>query len=64
MLLDFGMVSRIPNATRLAMINTVKAAYERDFELLVQATRKLGIITDSAPQDELTALAGRDLPHL
>jgi len=56
-LLDFGMVSRIPNATRLAMINTVKAAYERDFELLVQATRKLGIITDSAPQDELTGLA-------
>jgi len=51
-LLDFGMVSRIPNATRLAMINTVKAAYERDFELLVQATRKLGIITDSAPQDD------------
>ncbi len=56
-LLDFGMVSRIPNATRLAMINTVKAAFERDFELLVQATRKLGIITDSAPQDELTGLA-------
>ncbi|MDD2582165.1 MAG: AarF/UbiB family protein [Desulfuromonadaceae bacterium] len=56
-LLDFGMVSRIPNATRLAMINAVKAAYERDFELLAQATRKLGIITDSAPQDELTALS-------
>lgn len=56
-LLDFGMVSRIPNATRLAMINTVKAAYERDFELLAQATRKLGIVTDSAPQDELTGLA-------
>ena len=56
-LLDFGMVSRIPNATRLAMINAVKASYERDFELLVQATRKLGIITDSAPQDELTALS-------
>ena len=56
-LLDFGMVSRIPNATRLAMINTVKAAYEGDFELLAQATRKLGIITDSVPQDQLTGLA-------
>lgn len=56
-LLDFGMVSRISNSTRLAMINTVKAAYERDFELLVQATRKLGIVTDTAPQDELTGLA-------
>lgn len=56
-LLDFGMVSRIPNATRMAIINTVKAAYERDFELLVQATRKLGIVTSKAPQEELTALA-------
>lgn len=56
-LLDFGMVSRIPNATRLAMINTVKAAYERDFELLAQATRKLGIITDRVPQEQLTDLA-------
>ena len=56
-LLDFGMVSRISNAVRLAMINTVKAAYERDFELLVQATRKLGVITDSVPQDQLTGLA-------
>lgn len=56
-LLDFGMVSRIPNTTRLAMINMVKAANERDYELLVQAARKLGIVTDSAPPGELTALA-------
>jgi predicted unusual protein kinase regulating ubiquinone biosynthesis (AarF/ABC1/UbiB family) len=56
-LLDFGMVSRIPNTTRLAMINMVKAAYERDFELLVQASRKLGIVTDSVPQNELAELA-------
>jgi predicted unusual protein kinase regulating ubiquinone biosynthesis (AarF/ABC1/UbiB family) len=56
-LLDFGMVSRIPNATRLAMINMVKAAYERDYELLVQASRKLGIITDKVPQHELAELA-------
>ena len=56
-LLDFGMVSRVANQTRLAMINTVKAAYEHDFELLAQATRKLGIITDTVPQDQLTGLA-------
>jgi len=56
-LLDFGMVDRISGPTRLAMINTVKAAYERDFEQLVQATRRLGIVTENAPQDELTALA-------
>ena len=56
-LLDFGMVSRISNTVRLAMINTVKAAYERDFELLAQATKKLGIITDRVPQDQLTGRA-------
>jgi predicted unusual protein kinase regulating ubiquinone biosynthesis (AarF/ABC1/UbiB family) len=56
-LLDFGMVSRIPTSTRLAMITMVKAAYEHDFELLVQATRKLGIVTDAVPHHELTELA-------
>jgi predicted unusual protein kinase regulating ubiquinone biosynthesis (AarF/ABC1/UbiB family) len=56
-LLDFGMVSRISNTTRLAMINMVKAAYERDFEMLVHATRKLGIVTDSVPRTELAELA-------
>ena len=39
-LLDFGMVSRIPQNMRQAMIYAVKAAYERDFELLVSATRR------------------------
>lgn len=56
-LLDFGMVSRIPNATRRAMIMTVKAAYDHDFDQLIQATKKLGIITDSAPQEDLVVLA-------
>lgn len=56
-LLDFGMVSRIPNEIRRAMIMTVKAAYDHDFEQLIQATKKLGIITDSAPRDELVVLA-------
>jgi len=60
-LLDFGMVSRIPNATRLAMINMVKAAYERDYELLVDASRKMVIITNSVPQHELGEEDRRDL---
>lgn len=55
-LVDFGMVSRISNHTRLAMINAVKAAYERDYELLLQAARQLGIITDQAPMEELNSL--------
>lgn len=56
-LLDFGMVSRIPDATRLAMISVVKAAGERDYEQLVRAARQLGIVTESAPGDELVNLA-------
>jgi predicted unusual protein kinase regulating ubiquinone biosynthesis (AarF/ABC1/UbiB family) len=56
-LLDFGMVSRIPNATRRAMILTVKAAYDHDFEELIQASKKLGIITDRAPEEDLVILA-------
>lgn len=56
-LLDFGMVSRIANTTRLAMINMVKAAYERDFDLLIQAARKLGIINATLPHSQLAELA-------
>lgn len=56
-LLDFGMVSRLSNVTRLAMIGLVKSSYERDFEQLVHATRNLGIITDNVPQAELVELA-------
>lgn len=54
-LLDFGMVSRIPQQMRQAMIYAVKAAYERDFELLVSATRKMGILTENS---DLSALSG------
>ncbi|PLY07754.1 MAG: ABC transporter [Desulfuromonas sp.] len=54
-LLDFGMVSRIPQQMRQAMIYAVKAAYERDFELLVSATRKMGILTENS---DFAALAG------
>ena len=56
-LLDFGMVSRIPNDIRRAMIMTVKAAYDHDFEQLIQAATKLGIITDAAPREDLVILA-------
>ncbi|WP_282753801.1 ABC1 kinase family protein [Desulfuromonas thiophila] len=56
-LLDFGMVSRIPQETRKAMIYAVKAAYERDYALLVRATRRLGIITEAAAPEQLSLLA-------
>lgn len=56
-LLDFGMVSRIPRGLRQAMIYAVKAAYERDYELLITATRKLGMLTEEADPGELSGVA-------
>ncbi len=56
-LLDFGMVSRIPSHIRQAMIYAVKAAYERNFEMLVSAVRRMGILTEQAPQDQLVDIA-------
>ncbi len=56
-LLDFGMVSQIPQQMRQAMIYAVKAAYERDFELLVSATRKMGILTEESDFSALSSVA-------
>ncbi|HEY5673407.1 MAG TPA: AarF/UbiB family protein [Malonomonas sp.] len=56
-LLDFGMVSRIPQQMRQAMIYAVKAAYERDFELLVSAIRKMGILTEESDFSGLSSVA-------
>lgn len=56
-LLDFGMVSRIPQSMRQAMIYAVKAAYERDFGLLIGATRKMGILTDAVDGADLSRVA-------
>ncbi len=56
-LLDFGMVSRIPQNMRQAMIYAVKAAYDRDFELLVSATRKMGILTEESDFSDLSNVA-------
>ena len=56
-LLDFGMVSRIPQSMRQAMIYAVKAAYERDFELLVSAIRKMGMLTEDSDFRQLGNVA-------
>ncbi|MDY0290959.1 MAG: AarF/UbiB family protein [Desulfuromonadaceae bacterium] len=55
-LLDFGMVSRIPHHIRQAMIQAVKAAYEHDYELLVGAVRRLGILTEEADLQGVSAI--------
>ncbi|MDY0186008.1 MAG: AarF/UbiB family protein [Desulfuromonadaceae bacterium] len=56
-LLDFGMVSRIPHHMRQAMIQAVKASYEHDYELLISAVRRLGILTEEADQQGMSAIA-------
>jgi predicted unusual protein kinase regulating ubiquinone biosynthesis (AarF/ABC1/UbiB family) len=48
-LLDFGMVKRVSNDTRVAIINLIKAAHERDYELYVDSAKKLGTIGYEAP---------------
>jgi len=56
-LLDFGMVSRISQSMRQAMIYAVKAAYERDFDLLVSATRRMGVLTEESDFAGLSGVA-------
>jgi predicted unusual protein kinase regulating ubiquinone biosynthesis (AarF/ABC1/UbiB family) len=58
-LLDFGMVSRIPQQMRQAMIYAVKSAYERDFEMLVSATLRMGVLTEESDFNALSSVAER-----
>ena len=58
-LLDFGMVKTIPNETRIAIIELIKAANERDYELYISASKRLGTIAYEAPKAELALLSER-----
>jgi predicted unusual protein kinase regulating ubiquinone biosynthesis (AarF/ABC1/UbiB family) len=58
-MLDFGMVKRISNETRVAIIEMVKAAYEYEFERFIAACKKLGIIAYEAPQSQIQEYAKR-----
>ena len=58
-LLDFGMVKRISNPARIAIIEMVKSAHEEDFELYISSCKRLGVIAYEAPQDQMTELAQR-----
>lgn len=58
-LLDFGMLKRIPNETRVAMIRLIKAANEQDYEAYIQANKKLGTIAYNAPTAELAEFTQR-----
>ncbi len=58
-LLDFGMVKRISNPSRIAIIEMVKSSHEQDFELYISSCKRLGVIAYEAPQDQMTELAQR-----
>ena len=58
-LLDFGMVKRISNPTRIAIIEMVKSSHEQDFELYISSCKRLGVIAYEAPQEQMTELAQR-----
>lgn len=58
-LLDFGMVKKIPNLTRIAIIELIKSANERDFELYITACKRLGIVAHDAPEARMQELAER-----
>lgn len=58
-LLDFGMVKTIPNHIRIAIIELIKAAHEKNYELYISASKRLGTIAYEAPVSELALLSER-----
>jgi len=52
-LLDFGMVKTVPNDTRVAIIELLKAANEQDYEGYISANKRLGTIAYEAPTAQL-----------
>jgi predicted unusual protein kinase regulating ubiquinone biosynthesis (AarF/ABC1/UbiB family) len=56
-LLDFGMVKKVPNNSRIAIIELIKSANERDFELYVSANRRLGTLSYEAETSEVVEFA-------
>ena len=58
-LLDFGMLKRLSNPTRVAIIEMVKSAHEEDFDLYISSCKRLGVIAYEAPQEKMTELAQR-----
>jgi ubiquinone biosynthesis protein len=58
-LLDFGMVKSVPNKTRVAIIELLKAANEQDYERYISASKKLGTIAYEAPVSELAEFTAK-----
>ena len=58
-LLDFGMVKRVGESTRVAIIEMIKAAHERDYGRYVASAKRLGTIAYEAPESELAEFVER-----
>ncbi len=58
-LLDFGMVKRVTNSTRIAIIELLRAANEQDYEAYVSASKRLGTVAYDAPTAELAEFTER-----
>ncbi|MFA6192814.1 MAG: AarF/UbiB family protein [Sulfurimonas sp.] len=58
-LLDFGMVKTVPNNSRVAIIELIKAAHEQDYERYIAANKKLGTIAYEAPSAELAGFTAK-----
>ena len=56
-LLDFGMMVRVPQSTRLALIRTVFASIRRDPAAVADGFRALGLIAPGADEADITRLA-------
>lgn len=57
--LDFGMVKTVPNETRVAIIELIKAAHEKDYEAYISANKRLGTISYEAPVGELAMFTSK-----
>lgn len=58
-LLDFGMVKRVSNPTRIAIIELIQAANRQDYEAYVSASKRLGTVAYDAPVAELAEFTER-----
>jgi predicted unusual protein kinase regulating ubiquinone biosynthesis (AarF/ABC1/UbiB family) len=58
-LLDFGMVKNIATSTRLAIVELVKAANEKDYESYISASKRLGIIAYDANDAQMANFTQR-----
>ena len=58
-LLDFGMVKTISNEKRIAIIELIKAANEQDYELYINASKRLGTISYEASTSHLAEFTSK-----